>query len=72
MNMIVTKLAQDEPRFKGKVSLVTHSLGTVVTYDLLTRQNWDNFNHDAEDMFFQNTEKIRYGSGSMHKAAAKV
>ena len=72
MNMIVTKMAQDEPRFKGKISLVTHSLGTVVTYDLLTRQKWENFNRETDDMFFQNTEKIRCGSGSMHQAAAKV
>ena len=25
------------PRFKGKVSFVGHSLGTVITYDLLLR-----------------------------------
>lgn len=25
-------------RFKGKVAIVAHSLGTVITYDLLTRQ----------------------------------
>jgi len=37
MNMIVTKLALDEPRFKGKVSIVAHSLGSVISYDLLTR-----------------------------------
>ena len=43
MNMIVTKLAMDEPRFKGKISIVAHSLGTVITYDLLTRQKWENF-----------------------------
>lgn len=37
MNMIVTKLALDQPRFKGKVSIVAHSLGTVISYDLLSR-----------------------------------
>ncbi len=43
MNMIVTKLALEEPRFKGKVSIIAHSLGTVITYDLLSRQHWENF-----------------------------
>ena len=38
-------------RFKGKVSIVGHSLGTVITYDLLTRQlmlpkNFDYKNFD--------------------------
>lgn len=28
----------NNPRFKGKVTIVGHSLGTVITYDLLTRQ----------------------------------
>jgi surfactin synthase thioesterase subunit len=28
----------NNPRFKGKVSIVGHSLGTVITYDLLLRQ----------------------------------
>ena len=37
MNMIVHKLALQEPRFKGKISIAAHSLGTVITYDLLTR-----------------------------------
>ena len=37
MNMIVTKLAREEPRFKGKVSICAHSLGSVISYDLLSR-----------------------------------
>ena len=50
MNMIVTKLALEEPRFKGKVSIIAHSLGTVITYDLLSRQHWENFGYSqAED-----------------------
>ena len=40
MNKIVTKLAVEEPRFRGKVSIIGHSLGTVISYDLLTRQKW--------------------------------
>jgi surfactin synthase thioesterase subunit len=37
MNLLANKLAKEEPRFKGKVSIIGHSLGTVITYDLLTR-----------------------------------
>ena len=65
MNMIVTKLAQEEPRFRGKVSIIGHSLGTVLTYDLLTRQRWDNFIDEAagpcEDSAYDAIEKIRSG-----------
>ena len=71
MNMIVTKLAQDEPRFKGKISVVGHSLGTVISYDLLTRQKWENFKmgeatggideFEEVDIFQKNVEKIRNG-----------
>ena len=43
MNTIVRKLAIEEPRFKGKISVVAHSLGSVIGYDLLTRQKWENF-----------------------------
>lgn len=65
MNMIVTKLAEEEPRFKGKVSVVGHSLGTVILYDLLTRQKWENFQapSDADDIYAENAEKIRTGQG---------
>ena len=53
MNMIVNKLALEEPRFKGKISIAAHSLGTVITYDLLTRQKWENFNSQpSEDIAF--------------------
>ena len=31
----------NNPRFKGKVSWVAHSLGTAISYDLLARQ-WPN------------------------------
>ena len=38
MNIAVTKLAlKEKHRFKGKVSIIAHSLGSVITYDLLTR-----------------------------------
>ena len=37
MNTIVRKLSIEEPRFKGKISIVAHSLGSVVGYDLLSR-----------------------------------
>ena len=67
MNMIVNKLALEEPRFRGKVSIAAHSLGTVITYDLLTRQKWENFNDrpdntaasQSEDVAFEIVEKIR-------------
>ena len=62
MNMIVTKLSLDEPRFKGKVSICAHSLGTVISYDLLSRQHWENFGHStAEDTALEAIEKIRSG-----------
>lgn len=62
MNMIVTKLALEEPRFKGKVSVCAHSLGTVISYDLLQRQHWENFgNSTAEDTALEAIEKIRTG-----------
>ena len=58
MNMIVTKLTLENPRFKGKVSLVTHSLGTVITYDLLTRQRHENFDWRL-DCALEAVENIR-------------
>lgn len=58
MNLIFTKLAKDEPRFKGKVSIYGHSLGSVISYDLLTRQRWENFGL-SPDSLAENMEKIR-------------
>ena len=76
MNMIVTKLAIDEPRFKGKVSIVAHSLGSVISYDLLTRQKWENFSSGSStshDLYEEFVEKIRNGQGTAyHSAAAAV
>ena len=71
MNMIVTKLALDEPRFRGKVSIVAHSLGSVITYDLLIRQKFENFGYsNAEDPSEDTIEKIRNGQGLQYKSAA--
>ena len=62
MNKIVTKLAVEEPRFRGKVSIIGHSLGTVISYDLLTRQKWQNFNAGpANDNAFDAIQRIRNG-----------
>jgi len=73
MNMIVTKLALEEPRFKGKISIVAHSLGTVISYDLLTRQKWENFGHStAEDVALETIEKIRSGSNLYNRTAAHI
>ena len=71
MNMIVTKLAMDEPRFKGKVSIVAHSLGSVISYDLLTRQKWENFSSSTSlDIYEEFVEKIRNGQGTAYNSAA--
>ena len=48
-----------EPRFKGKISILAHSLGSVITYDLLTRQKWENFDRTKEDISLDAIEKIR-------------
>ena len=71
MNMIVTKLALDEPRFKGKISVAAHSLGTVISYDLLIRQKWENFgNSEAEDVYSETIERIRNGESYRYNSAA--
>ena len=36
-NRIFTKLAKENRRFKGKVSIIGHSLGSVISYDMLKR-----------------------------------
>ena len=37
INMIYSKLALERPRFRGKVSILAHSLGSVIMYDILSR-----------------------------------
>ena len=71
MNMIFTKLVLEEPRFKGKVSIVSHSLGSIITYDLLTRQKWENFGHMMDnDKVEELIEKMRRGEGVKYNKAA--
>ncbi len=71
MNMIFTKLVLEEPRFKGKVSIVSHSLGSVVMYDLLTRQKWENFGHrNGDDKVEELIGKMRRGEGVKYNKAA--
>ena len=71
MNMVFTKLALDEPRFKGKVSIVSHSLGSVVTYDLMTRQKWENFGENQGDEQAEKLiDKMRKGEGVKYNKAA--
>lgn len=72
MNMIFTKLAMQEPRFKGKVAIVAHSLGSVISYDLLTRQKWENFgNTPTDESAFEVVQKIRNGQGLHYNRAAE-
>ena len=42
-NDIFQKLTLAQPRFKGKCSLICHSLGSVISYDILRRQDYRNF-----------------------------
>jgi hypothetical protein len=37
-------LAKKDSLFFGKVAIVAHSLGTVISYDILVKQNPNNFN----------------------------
>ena len=64
-NKYFNELYQDgnNPRFMGKVSIVGHSLGTVITYDLLSRQfilpkNFDR-NHNYDEDTPENMEILK-------------
>ena len=46
-NHIFVMLSRKNPNFKGKVSIIGHSLGSVISYDMLKRQNYSNFQQDG-------------------------
>ena len=61
--MVFAKLVREQPRFKGKVSIFAHSLGSIISYDLLTRQKWENFGLSKNPNVEQEiVEKIRKGA----------
>lgn len=49
-NRTFKHLAKKDSMFFGKVSIVAHSLGTVISYDILVKQNPNNFKDQADPL----------------------
>ena len=45
-NHAFIKMCKTFPKFKGKVSIMGHSLGSVIMYDMLSKQKPENFTTD--------------------------
>lgn len=71
-NQAFEKMCKVERKFKGKVSLIGHSLGSVITYELLCQQDPSNFamedaalkaaatfRAEANETYDRTTEKIK-------------
>ena len=69
MNRLIKKFKERNPNFNGKVSLIGHSLGSVICYDLLSHQNdqlddtlnkdmQKNLNEDLTSPIFEETESL--------------
>ena len=76
-NAIFERLVREQPRFKGKCSLVCHSLGSVISYDILRRQDFRNFlNPTWQGAAADVCDKIRRGEdfkpvGAKHEEEKK-
>lgn len=49
-NHAFKQLALRDSLFFGKVSFAAHSLGSVISYDILVKQNPENFKHQNAEL----------------------
>ena len=63
MNRLIKKFKERNPSFTGNISLIGHSLGSVICYDLLTHQN--EHQHDEHP----NTEMKKYQNEKFSSAS---
>lgn len=57
-NHAFKQLALKDSLFFGKVSIVAHSLGTVISYDILVKQNPNNFKGTYSELEASNRARL--------------
>lgn len=59
-NLVYKQTCRDCPGFRGRVSIVGHSLGTVIVYDLLILQRTEQENSMREDPIWDEEEDMQF------------